>query len=187
MKVVRLARIEEMKRALLNERKAIRRRDREIGKELELYESLEGVAEEVESGSPASGTPSPETATLPPPTLATKPPTVAAVTPDTDSISPNNPPRTPFMRQPRSEGSPVSKVQNRVWELVSERPGVTRTRVMEIVATAVGTSTDSVRESIRRMVNSKKLRMENDRLFPNVEPADDSSRQPVLEIAGDRP
>jgi hypothetical protein len=166
MKIVRVSRIEERKRALLAERKALRRRDREIASQLRAFESLEEVQEELEA-----------------PTTANRGTTPVA-----------RPASAVGMRQPRSADSPVSKVQNRWWDLVTAEPGIAKAAAIPRVAAAANTSEASARESLRRMERAERVRVdEEDRIFPNAgtadvhqsEPTDDASRQSVLEIAGE--
>ncbi|HEU0300147.1 MAG TPA: hypothetical protein VFR37_11850 [Longimicrobium sp.] len=78
------------------------------------------------------------------------------------------------IKMPASAGSPVSRVQIPVFRLVQAEPGVEKLDVMQRVAAQVGTSKDSVRETIRRMVRAKKLRQEGERLYlPGVKSAND--------------
>jgi hypothetical protein len=62
------------------------------------------------------------------------------------------------IRKPAREGSPVSKVQIPVKELLEANPGgLPRGEIMARIAEEVGTSPDSVRETIRRMLRKGML------------------------------
>lgn len=179
MRVLTEAKLFARKRALEEQRRELRRKHRQITAELRVLDSLSADLDDL----PAEP--------LPPPVAAQSNMTGGVRIADLlsrpqDDTAAEKSSDAPFFRQPASENSPISKVQIPVWELVTMRPGIHRILVQKSVADQVGTSIDSVRETIRRMVRAGKLRQDNHRLFPVAPPEDDADNgeQDEVELFG---
>lgn len=157
MRVITEEQLLARKREIKAKRRALRREDRRYAAEEMVLDGW--LAELVDVEEPAA--PEPDERTDP----------EEASPPATETISDPDPPAdtntaSVFVRQPASEDSPVSKVQIPVLSRVKGEPGMLRIDVQREVAEQVGTSVQSVRESVRRMIKAGKLQQVGERLYP---------------------
>jgi hypothetical protein len=164
MRVITEAQLLERKRALRAARRDLRRQDREYAAEQRV---VEGWLAQLVDVAPAADAPPPaEAPDNGSPTTTEELTPAGEVTasrlPSTATLQSS----TVFIRRPASGDSPVSKVQIPVLERVTAQPGILRVDLQREVASQVGSSVPSVRESVRRMLSAKKLREEEGRLYP---------------------
>lgn len=170
MRVITEAQLVDRKRMLREARRELRRKDRQYAAE-EMF--VDGLLASLVDVVPDATPRVPEAVQEAP--TATPPPTSPATTETAVTQGAAEHDAPVFVRRPASEDSPVSKVQIPLLALVAAEPGILRADAQRNVATQVGTTVQSVRESVRRMVKAKKLQQVGERLYPadmKVERAD---------------